>query len=1096
MRGKKTNEFTNTGLTQLEKQPPDILTHTQAPGTLEALDNVRMHYASGCNVPSIGDPTSVFVLPFGGVSASEEMLNFLGVPSAFCPTDNTRLYLNVFQKCSEFCEGNLRRERTTTFRGIGAHRSVIVRQTTAVSSSNFIHINGIRNAGPSTLLGGRNARGNSEVSLTTGEATCSRDVRNTGPSTSLAGRNTRDRLFKCFNNRGIRGRPSINVRQTATVCPFNFIHDNDVRNTGPSILRGRRNTCANPKVSLTTGEATCSRDDSNTGTSTSRGGRNTCVNPGVSLTTTEATYSSGISRRRSVRRRSSTRGPTVGSSSAAGPGTSYTYTDFGDSDQCCHSCGASFWYGERLKGHSHNQWPEYHLSKIDESINAGRGPYVFKVSGQIYHWIGSLCLPPGEALIFLQLYIYDTDNEVENRMRHFGGIHNSDLDPQMVEGLIHFLDAYTELVQLFRTTRDKCRELDIPEFKIRLYNGQGAHGYTSTKSGFSYTKKKLGNPSFFITFTCNVNWLEIKRFMAQYPELTASDRADVVCRIFEQKIQSFVTFLKEERRFRNVIGVLYIVKFQKQGLPHCHTLLWVDSESKIKSAEDVDQYISGELPDPRVDLDGYNIVSEMMMHGPCGAANFNASCMKGDKPMGESSTEATPSLEMVDEIQNYVEGHFILHLQDMQRITFRDRDRLRSVVDLPGKKNTTLTEWFAYNASNEMGRHLSYLKFPSEFVWHSDSKSWPPQRNSKSSIGPACEALGLLGNDREWETVLEEACVSVTSEQLRFMSQDIPKKVSEKVQIPNYHLNSDSLQGYTLYELEIILNNYGKSLQSFGLPPPPADLLEQLANRLLIEERNCNREELIQLKNDTVPRLNADQKAIYDLIINADENSRQKLIFVYDHGGIGITSLFLPSGSTAHSRFKLPLELTEESLCRIKKNTQLGKLLADTNLIIWDEAPMNDRHCFEALDRSLRDIVNIHPLYLEIDIPATDCLTLDEQGILKLINFIYDQSTLHTPSAMALQQKAIVCPKNEIAVIINSKVLDMVPGESTSYTSQDEATPTKNDRAKTEMLYPVEHLNTLKLLGFPPRHLELKVGAPVMLLRNVNLTGGYVMVQG
>ncbi|GKB15274.1 DNA helicase, partial [Tanacetum coccineum] len=115
--------------------------------------------------------------------------------------------------------------------------------------------------------------------------------------------------------------------------------------------------------------------------------------------------------------------------------------------------------------------------------------------------------------------------------------------------------------------------------------------------------------------------------MAQYPELTASDRADVVCWVFEQKIQSFVTFLKEERIFGNVTGV----EFQKQGLPHCHTLLWVDSESKIKSAEDVDQYILAELPDLRVDPDGYNIVSEIMMHGPCGGANLKASCKKGDK---------------------------------------------------------------------------------------------------------------------------------------------------------------------------------------------------------------------------------------------------------------------------------------------------------------------------------------------------------------------------------------------------------------------------------------------------------------------------------
>ncbi|GJR77272.1 DNA helicase [Tanacetum coccineum] len=108
--------------------------------------------------------------------------------------------------------------------------------------------------------------------------------------------------------------------------------------------------------------------------------------------------------------------------------------------------------------------------------------------------------------------------------------------------------------------------------------------------------------------------------------------------------------------------------------------------------------------------------------------------------------------------------------------------------------------------------------------------------------------------------------------------------------------------------------------------------------------------------------LNVDQKAIYDLIMNADENSRQELIFVYGHGGTVASSciayLLLPSGHTAHSRFKFPLELTEESLCRITKNTQLGKLLADTDLIIWDEFPMNDRRCFEALDRILRDIVN------------------------------------------------------------------------------------------------------------------------------------------
>nr|GEW97758.1 DNA helicase [Tanacetum cinerariifolium] len=139
--------------------------------------------------------------------------------------------------------------------------------------------------------------------------------------------------------------------------------------------------------------------------------------------------------------------------------------------------------------------------------------------------------------------------------------------------------------------------------------------------------RKLGNPQFFITFTCNVNWTEIKRFMSEYPHLTASDRADVVCRVFEKNIQALIALLKEERIFREVTGV----EFQKRGLPHGHTLLWVDSASRIRIAEDVDWFISVELPAPRIDPEGYNVVLEMTMHGPCGAVSLKAPCMKGDK---------------------------------------------------------------------------------------------------------------------------------------------------------------------------------------------------------------------------------------------------------------------------------------------------------------------------------------------------------------------------------------------------------------------------------------------------------------------------------
>jgi len=60
-------------------------------------------------------------------------------------------------------------------------------------------------------------------------------------------------------------------------------------------------------------------------------------------------------------------------------------------------------------------------AQVDASINDGSSPYVFKVTGQVCHWLGSLCPPENESPRFLQMYVYDTQNEVSNRLRFFSG---------------------------------------------------------------------------------------------------------------------------------------------------------------------------------------------------------------------------------------------------------------------------------------------------------------------------------------------------------------------------------------------------------------------------------------------------------------------------------------------------------------------------------------------------------------------------------------------------------------------------------------------------------------------------------------------------
>ncbi len=73
----------------------------------------------------------------------------------------------------------------------------------------------------------------------------------------------------------------------------------------------------------------------------------------------------------------------------------------------------------------------------------------------------------------------------------------------------------------------------------------------------------------------------------------------------------------------------------------------------------------------------------------------------------------------------------------------------------------------------------------------------------------------------------------------------------------------------------------------------------------------------------------------------------------------GIASLLLPGDRTAHSRFKIPIDLHDESTCNITQQMKVAKLVRKTDIIIWDEAPMMHRWAFEAVDCTLRDLMQL-----------------------------------------------------------------------------------------------------------------------------------------
>ena len=56
--------------------------------------------------------------------------------------------------------------------------------------------------------------------------------------------------------------------------------------------------------------------------------------------------------------------------------------------------------------------------KIDHNVRGKRGPYNFIIYGSNYRKIGTLFPKPRKQPCFGQLYIYDSKNEVQNRVTH------------------------------------------------------------------------------------------------------------------------------------------------------------------------------------------------------------------------------------------------------------------------------------------------------------------------------------------------------------------------------------------------------------------------------------------------------------------------------------------------------------------------------------------------------------------------------------------------------------------------------------------------------------------------------------------------------
>ena len=135
-------------------------------------------------------------------------------------------------------------------------------------------------------------------------------------------------------------------------------------------------------------------------------------------------------------------------------------------------------------------------------------------------------------------------------------------------------------------------------------------------------------------------------------------------------------------------------------------------------------------------------------------------------------------------------------------------------------------------------------------------------------------------------------------------------------------------------------------------------------------------------------------------------------------------------GRTAHSRFKIPFKLQSNSTCNIDVQSEEAKLLIKAAIIIWDEAPMAHKHGFEALDRTLRDIMGqVDPILRHI--PFGNKLIVfggDFRQILPVVK----KGTRNTTVLAAINQSKLWSYVKILSLTINMRIQAMRQADATS----------------------------------------------------------------
>ncbi|KAK6021322.1 hypothetical protein OSTOST_13005 [Ostertagia ostertagi] len=385
-----------------------------------------------------------------------------------------------------------------------------------------------------------------------------------------------------------------------------------------------------------------------------------------------------------------------------------------------------------------------------------------------------------------------------------------------------------------------------------------------------------------------------------------------------------------------------------------------------------------------------------------------------------------------------------VHLPGQQYVTFNASAPEAAVEN---NERTMLTEFFETNrvlqqqaGEGDAPELLTYCEFPERYRWNSGPKTWTRRRREWKVVarmtmappgsdrfhlrlllshvrGPtsyedlrthngvlyetfqeAAIARGLLEDDTEYDTCLEEAALSSMPSQIRrlFATMVAFSEPADVARLFRNHYDAmaedqrDMPEGQRQFR---VIADLDRLLEPFNMRMSTWINLDEFYSEGFDPNDDGAQDEFSHTERETdfaqlIDTLNVDQRAVFERVaaaVRLGATSEERVFFLDGPGGTGKTYVYnvllrslrsegfqcmamassgiaaclLQDGRTAHSTLAIPLELNETSTCHFGPRSAIANTLRNVDLMIWDEAPMASRYAIEAVDRTMRDALGV-----------------------------------------------------------------------------------------------------------------------------------------